>query len=153
MNWELPETLQGPEQIEAALLDLGRLGDSLRRSKEKTATDDEFLTRAQAILDPLEQEIWTPELIDEVARRLETIKSTAPMVRVTLPGLPSPKLRIELVSWFRKEIHPQVLVSFSLNRLLAGGMVLRAGSSIYDFSFSGALLKQRSKLADMFRGV
>jgi hypothetical protein len=154
MNWVLPDNIQSPEQIEAALLDLSRLSDWLRRKTIKEGQlDEELATRAQAILAPIEQSAWTLELVDEVSKRLESLKSTAPLVRITLPGLPSPKLRAELVGWLRREINPNILVSFSFNRLLAGGMVIRAGSKIYDFSFSGALLKQRSRLAEMIHGV
>lgn len=80
--------------------------------------------------------------VEGLRQALETFMVTAPVVTLTLAASPGTKLKEELVTWLRTEIRANVLVNFHVNPDIAGGVVIRAGSRIYDCSFRTALLAQ-----------
>ncbi len=83
--------------------------------------------------------------VEGLRQALEAFITTAPVVTLTLAALPSTVLKEELVAWLREEVRPNVLVNFQVNPDIAGGMVIRAGSHVYDCSFRTALLAEPAR--------
>lgn len=91
--------------------------------------------------------------IDELIKSIDEQKKSAPSLVLTLAAPPSASLKSELVSWCRKNVDPNILVTFMFNSTLLGGMVVRYGSHIFDWSFRRQILDSRNKFPEVLRRV
>lgn len=95
----------------------------------------------------------TQASIDELIKALELIETNSPQITITLAAMPPVALKKTLVDWCRKNINPSVLVEFRFNSTLLGGMVLRYGSHIYDWSFRRQILSAGPHFPEVLRRV
>lgn len=91
--------------------------------------------------------------LDEMVTALEAYKTGAPSMTITLAAPAPGALRQELVTWARQNLAPNMLINFKFNATLLGGMVVRVGSHIFDWSFRRAILAERYKFAEVLRRV
>ena len=89
--------------------------------------------------------------LDGLINTLEDYKQSAPTISITMAAPPTNGLKQSLVAWCRQNIAPDALVSFSFNTTLLGGMVVRYGSHIYDWSFRRQILDGRSRFPEILR--
>lgn len=78
---------------------------------------------------------------------LENIKHTAPVVHVSFANEPSSIVMQKLVLWWRREVHPRVLLHVGLQPSIAIGCVVRTPNHQFDFSLKRRLLESRGLLA------
>jgi hypothetical protein len=90
---------------------------------------------------------------EKLVSALEAVRKAAPAIRIMLPALPTRTLKRQLTVWFRAEIHPYALLTFSMRSDLCGGVVVQAGSHIYDFSFREPLINNRQRIAELAANV
>lgn len=91
--------------------------------------------------------------LEDLVATLKTLRTKATTMTVTLAA-PAPKhLQQTIADWCRKEIDSSVFVEFRFNATLLGGMVVRYGSHIYDWSFRHAIMQNRHKFAEELRHV
>ena len=82
----------------------------------------------------------TADSYRQLIEALERIAKSAPSITITLAGAAPQHVKEHLVAWCRQNISGNVLVTFKFNRTLLGGMVVRAGSHIYDWSLHRKLM-------------
>lgn len=113
-------------------------------------------------LSPASKELlrdWEPnksvsqEGLDELIGVLEDCRDIAPSISFTLAAPANGEVRKTLVVWCRKNINPNMLVDFKFNATLAGGMVVRYGSRIFDWSFRRQILDAREHFPEVLRRV
>ena len=95
----------------------------------------------------------SPEALEALIQGLEHLKRTSPTITITLADLPTNALRSTLAEWCRTNIAPTILVQFTSNRRILGGMVVRYGSRIYDWSFRTKLLANKAAIPEVLRRV
>ncbi len=93
------------------------------------------------------------ESFEDIIARLKQIGDTAPAVTIILAAMPSEGLKQTIVQWLRDQINSNTLVTFQLNSGLLGGMVVRLGSHIYDWSFRRQILEQKQHFAEVLSRV
>ena len=91
--------------------------------------------------------------IDELTVALDAYKKKAPVVTITLAAMPSGDLKTKIIQWFRREVRPDTLVSFRMNRQILGGMVVTSGSRIHDWSYRRVLLTRKTSFSEVLRHV
>jgi hypothetical protein len=91
--------------------------------------------------------------LDELISTLEKTVSHAPIMTITLAAPATTEVKRALVDWCRSNIHQDILVTFRFNSTILGGMVVRFGSKIYDWSFRRAILNERHKFGEMLTRV
>jgi hypothetical protein len=94
-----------------------------------------------------------PDVVTALALELQRHLEAAPHVTVTLPAPPPHGLKIELVRWFRANTRPEVMLEFLVNPDIAGGMVVRANSKVFDFSFRSQLLSNSANFVKTLERV
>ena len=57
------------------------------------------------------------------------------MLTITLASPASLEAKEALAKWCRENLHSEILISFQYSSAILGGMILRTGSKIYDWSF------------------
>ncbi len=91
--------------------------------------------------------------LDSLIKILENYRKTAPMITITLAAPASVGVKKTLVGWFRQNIAPDTLINFQFNSILLGGMVVRIGSHVYDWSFRRQILANRHNFPEALRHV
>ncbi|NCU37610.1 hypothetical protein EOL96_00910 [Candidatus Saccharibacteria bacterium] len=95
----------------------------------------------------------TSARLDELTNELERIKAHTPVLTITLAAPVTHEVKEILVNWCRTNLNSDILVTFRFNANLLGGMVVRSGSTIHDWSFRRAILNNRHKFAEILNHV
>jgi hypothetical protein len=77
---------------------------------------------------------------------LTAVKAKAPVVHMSFPSEASNDFTSKLLTWFRTETHPLVLLHIGLQPELAAGCTVRTTNKMYDFSFRKRFEKSKMKL-------
>jgi len=91
--------------------------------------------------------------LDLLIENLQDYTKNAPSITITLAAPPTSQVKTALVGWCRTNIAPNILVNLRFNSTLMGGMVVRYGSRIFDWSFRRQLLAARSGFPEVLRRV
>lgn len=147
----LPAEIHSPDQISELTMELRGYIDA-RRSKDVQkqagvdASPPAMSADLRSLYEAASNNNGTPEtLLDE----LETLLKNAPVVHLMLAATPGAELKQQLISWFRTEVDANTLVSFTVRRDLGGGVMVRAGSRIYDFTFRQKILDNKQRLTEL----
>jgi F0F1-type ATP synthase delta subunit len=77
---------------------------------------------------------------------LENALKIAPTITMSFATEPSAAFMAKMTGWFRKEIHPSLLIRIGLQPNIAAGCTIRASGKLYDFSLRGKFSEQRAML-------
>lgn len=91
--------------------------------------------------------------LDKLLAELKSIENSAPSITITLAAPALGELRQNLIAWCRKNIADDVLVNFQFNSTILGGMVVRYGSHIHDWSFRRTIMDNRAKFPEVLRNA
>lgn len=161
MKLVMPDSVASAQDLATVLADVQAYAKWASREliKQKVAGKS---AGAQPTLSPEAAEIirsWsggkdmTSASIDSLVKALEDYKKSAPSVTITLAAVPSGEVKIKLVAWCRKNLSPNILVSFRLNRNILGGLVVAYGSHIHDWSFRRKLLEAEKPFTEVLHSV
>jgi len=161
MNFSLPSSVSSPQDLTALTTDVQSYAKWLSQysiaSKAKTsysAAHPEITPAAiELIRAASDQKSITEKQVDELIADLESFAKTAPVMTITLAAPLSVGTKKTLVDWCRTSIHPNILITFQFNSLLLGGMVLRTGSTIFDWSFRRSLLERKTRFTEVLDRV
>lgn len=162
-TFSLPDSVYSPEQLIAYALELERYVAWLRSAqiqqkygaKDKAAAGEPTLSAELIkVIETWQQgKKVTPTSLEELSQVLRGLKDQAPTVHITLAAVASPAVRQALVDWFRKNISPQLLISFIANRNIGGGLIVRTDQRIYDYSFRQLLISKRDAIPRIVHDV
>lgn len=91
--------------------------------------------------------------LDDLLATLDAYRSEAPLVTITLAAPPAAGIKKSLVGWCRDNLAPNMLVNFQFNAAILGGLVVRTGSRVFDWSFRRQILDNRAKFPETLRNV
>lgn len=91
--------------------------------------------------------------LDQLISTLEHFAKKAPSIMITLAAPPTHIIKKQLVNWCRDNLSHSILVNFEFRSGLLGGMVVRNGSHIYDWSFRRQILEAGPKFPEVLRNV
>ena len=83
---------------------------------------------------------------EQAVELLQRILKEAPVVHISFATDPSSAFVTKIVSWFRQNIHPLVLVQVGLQPSIAAGCVVRTANHQYDLSLRKHFAAQRPLL-------
>jgi len=156
--FELPPAVYSPALVESVMYDIQYYLDWVRQNKiRKTVgakVKEEPTHSAETVL---VIEAWlagkpaTMESLEALHDALRDLK--LPQVHIMLAALPNRAQREALVTWFRTNVSPLLLLSFVADRNLGGGLVVRTPNRVFDFTWKQQLIAGRSKLAEILHGV
>lgn len=155
MSLRLPVDLYSSDQLGAVILELRSYISALRSAEVriKAGKPPAEAPRTSALLlgafHGAGLKTDNPKSAEQLLEQLELVRKQAPIAHITLPDLPGRTLKRQLTVWFRTAIHPYLLLTFAVRSDMCGGIIVQAGSHIYDFSFREQLLQQRSRIAEI----
>ena len=157
----LPENISSSEDLAALIMEVrsyakwysqvanARKIGANHKDSQPALTDTATITIRSAA----EKDSLAPEQLDGLISDLERIYKRAQTLTITLAAPAPADVRREIVSWVRSNISTDALINFRFNSQIVGGMVVRIGSKIYDWSFRKAILENKSKLAETLNRV
>lgn len=161
MGLKLESTVSSAEDLKGLILEVREYAkwyahDAIKRrvSKKGAINQPELSDAARAVIKDWQKEnqLGTASL-DKLVMTLEDFESTAPRLSITLAAPVPGNLKKNLVSWCRDNVAPNVLVSFQINSSLLGGMVVRYGSRMFDWSFRRQILEHRMTFPEILRNA
>lgn len=161
MKLNLPDSVYSSQDLTALILELKEYGRWLShtniaaRVNAKHISESPVTSPAATVLlrEWSVKNTLTPQRLDELLKALETFQKTASALTITLAAPPTSDIKQTLVAWCRKNITDNILVTFQFNATLLGGMVIRYGSHIFDWSFRRQILAARDKFPEVLRRV
>lgn len=159
---KLPESICTPEDLTELLLEVREYAkwyehESVKqRSGTKTgrSTQPVLSVSTTAFLRSISTNgSLLPAQLETAIKELEAYKATAPVITITLAAPAPGAIRTQLTSWCREQIAPGILVSFEYNRTLLGGMVVRYGSHVHDWSWRRALMSAKTPFSEVLARV
>jgi F0F1-type ATP synthase delta subunit len=97
--------------------------------------------------------LLSQQSLDELLTAIKMLRHESPSMTITLAALPGNELKQQLVGWCRENLQPNILVTFQFNRSLLGGMVVRWGSHVFDWSFRRQILANADAFPEVLRRV
>lgn len=163
MKLRLDDSVASPQDLQAMILEIRSYArwfshnDVKKRAGAKHVAHAEApeLSPAAAVLIKAlgARQPLSSQRLDGLIAGLEDYAAAAPVMSITLAAPAAGSLKKELVSWCRENVAPDTLVNFQFNSTLLGGMVVRVGSHIFDWSFRRQILENRQKFPEMLRNV
>lgn len=93
----------------------------------------------------------TIDRLEEIKGFFRDIKEKSPSVHIMMAFLPTASEKAQLTHWFRENIAADILLSFSQNSGMIGGMLIRTRTRIFDFSMRTTLMANRHYLAELLK--
>jgi hypothetical protein len=156
---QLPTDLYSPDQLGAVILELRSYLSLLRDTSVRAhlAQAEAGAPHASAlllgVLRSTNIELTDQLKIEKALKELEVIRSKAPAAHLMMAALPNRDLKRKLIDWFRTEIHPYMLLTFATRTDIGGGVVIQAGSHIYNYSFRQQILSHKGRISEIFNSV
>ena len=161
MKPNLPPSISSRQDVKAVIMELKRYIRWVSQSEIKQSVTQQASAQQPAV-SPTTMDVvngshagkpLTKDSLESLIKSLDAFVAKAPFVTVTLAAPAPNSLRQAIVSWFRQNVRPNLLVDFSFNSTMLGGMVVRYGSHVFDGSFKRQILADRAKFPEILRNV
>jgi hypothetical protein len=145
----LPVSVVSRADIGHSLRELERLDDyllqaSIRGAQAKDLPKLGHVLESVALANNFN--LLFPEHRQTLKSFLAAVKAKAPVVHMSFPSEASKDFLAKLLEWFRREVHPLILLHVGLQPELAAGCMVRTTNKMYDFSFRKRFEKSKQKL-------
>ena len=143
----LPATIVTRSDLGRLLREIDEFEASLRH---KSIKKDKQVLISSPLMDDLTElnklNLLQPDDRQNLKKHLESIRKSAPVMHFSFSVNPSPRFLNSLISWLRREIHPQVLLQIGLEPNIGAGCILRTTNRFFDFSLRNYFDTQRELL-------
>lgn len=159
---KLPETICTPQDLTELLLQVREYAKWYEHESVKQRSGAKTVRSTQPVLSlsttAFLRSVSTngallPAQLETAIKELEAYKAAAPVITITLAAPAPESIRTQLTTWCRESVAPGILVSFEYNRTLLGGMVVRYGSHVHDWSWRRALMSAKTPFSEVLARV
>lgn len=153
----LPLSVTGPIDVGRLLRELESIDNYLMQFHLKGEDDKAKMPKTSKLMDNL-LEVNKLNLVEPTHRQqliafLQNTKDHAPVLHMSFGSDPSPAFLEKLVTWLRREIHPNVLVTVGLQPNIGAGCLVRSTNKYFDFSLRENFTKNKVLLMSKLREV
>lgn len=161
MKIDIPTSVASSQDISDIILEIHDYAKWFNHESIKAKTNARHKSDPPT-LTPITQEIlqkWqvkkpiNSQSLDDLIDELNDVISSSPSITITLAAPVTSTIKSNLVGWCRNNISADVLVNFQFNSTILGGMVVRYGSRIFDWSFRRRLLTNKDDFPETLRHV
>lgn len=161
VGFKLDESVSSPQDLKSMIMEIQLYArwfahnEIKKRAgvKSRKISDEPALSPAAAhTLSQADKPLSTKSL-DALIATLEGYAANAPEITITLAAPPPGALKRQLVAWCRNNISPGILINFQFSSAILGGMTVRIGSRVFDWSFRHQILDNAAKFPETLRRV
>lgn len=126
--------------IDDSLLQLGLRagGTTVKMPKTSRLMDHVIELNKLNLLKPADRRI--------LKQYLTAVQTKAPVLHISFSADPAPDFIEKLMTWMRRELHPQVLLTVGLQPGIGAGCVIRTTNKYFDLSLRQTFAKHRELL-------
>lgn len=161
MKLNLPASVASSQDVTALQLELREYARwSAHEAIKKSAGSHK--TSSAPVLSAAAQELLAAQggkkglsagQLSDLIKELDSYARHAPTITFTLAAPAPAPVKASLVAWARRNIRDDLLVNFQFNATILGGLVVRYGSHVYDWSFRRQILANRAAFGEVLRRV
>lgn len=145
----LPVSVVTRSDVSRSLREIGMLDDffhqaAIRGSQAQTMPAISKTLDGLAVANNLN--LIHPEARSVLKEFLTSLKAKAPVVHISFPSEASGPFLAKILEWFRREVHPHVVLHVGLQPELAAGCLVRTTNKLLDFSFRKRFEQSKQKL-------
>lgn len=134
----LPVSIMSPTDVARLLREIESIDNFFRQSAIRAAGTQDAMPRMSKLLDQLAADNQLNVLQEEhrkyVVDSLEILHTSAPVMHMSFSIDPPGPYVQKIVTWLRRNVHAQVLVTIGLQPNIGAGCVVRTTNKIFDFS-------------------
>ena len=161
MKLQLPNEIASPQDLKEAITEVQKYARWASQAVVKSRVTGTAYGQpppvSQTAVDLVKQwhgqQAISQKSLDELILALKDFEASAKRISITLAAIPSGSLRTALTGWCRQNLGADVLVDYKYNSTILGGMVVRWGSRIYDWSFRRQILASVDKFPEILRNA
>jgi F0F1-type ATP synthase delta subunit len=158
-GYTLPSALIGRADLARLIREVESVDNELAAQKVRNKDNQESLhmpTMSKGLRDFID--LNKINFIDSQTRmtvkeQLSSMKDHAPVVHMTFAVDADPDFLQQLITWIRKEIHPQALISVGLQPAIVGGVYIRTPNHVHDFTIKALLEGKRDVIMNELEGL
>jgi F0F1-type ATP synthase delta subunit len=147
---KLPVMVAGPADVGRLLRELELIDQTLLQLSLRKGGDEVKMPKTSRLMDQIleSNRLNLLHKLDraELEHFLTGVKKKSPVMHMSFSADPSPVFIEKLMTWLRREIHPQVLLTIGLQPTLGAGTIVRTTNKQFDFSLREDFLNQRELL-------
>lgn len=156
-DFKLDESISSLQDLKSLILEVRDYARWYEHSaiKKQVGAKSRKKTPAPVLTPPAQTLIskWSGKDFDPLIATLEDYAANAPQFTIVLAAPASGSLKKTIVKWCRANLEPNLLINFQFNSTILGGMVVRFGSHVYDWSFKQQLMANAQKFPEILRRV
>jgi hypothetical protein len=149
---QLPLQVASPVDVGRLLRELEAIDDLLTQAGLRGDGAQVKLPKTTGLLDQtiLLNKINMAEASDrkKLTTFLKAIKAKAPLLHISFSADPSTAFIDKLLTWLRKELHPNVLLTIGLQPNIGAGCIVRSMNKYFDFSLRQDFAGKRALLLE-----
>src|SRR6185437_7185676 len=153
MKLRLPNDVTSPQDLKVVIMEIRAYSRWAIHAHTKQRVTTKAIDSAPSISSAAADVVraWqgtqplTQESLDALLAELSAFESSAQRITITVAAPPSRDLKQKLIVWCREHVAQDILITFSFNATLLGGIVIRYGSHVYDWSFRRQILAARAR--------
>ena len=161
MKLRLPDSVSSTQDVTGLIMEVREYAKWFSHAVIMKKIDNKKVTKAPILTTSANEMLrnWangkslTRQNLDELVANLEKFKRTSETMTIVLAAPATNDIKKQLVAWCRKNISDNILVTFQFNATLLGGMVVRYGSRIFDWSFRRKILANRGHFPEVLKNV
>lgn len=146
----LPALVAGPVDVARLIRELEMIDDSLLQLGLRTGGSPTKMPKTGYLLEKTVQlnKLNLLRKTDRAALRryLTAVHDKAPVMHISFGSEPSPLFVEKLMTWLRREIYPEALLTIGLQPTLGAGCILRTTNKYFDLSLRQTFTKKRDLL-------
>jgi hypothetical protein len=135
---KLPVLVAGPVDVNRLVRELEAIDDVMLQLKLRKGGEAVRVPKTSQLMDQTIQ-LNKLNLLHEADRKslsqfLAAVKKQSPVLHISFSADPSVVFIEKLMTWLRREIHPQVLLTIGLQPTIGAGCMVRGASHYFDFT-------------------
>lgn len=150
-QFTLPPEVTGVADIMRLRRELETLGEylhqaALRHTPENTVHLPKTSRILNEVIEANKLDILHREQYEQTMAFVAAIEERAPRIHLAFSTDPSASFMVQIVQWFRANVHPDILLQVGLQPNLAAGCVVRTTNKQFDMSLRRHFEKTRAVL-------
>lgn len=154
MSLKLPLSIMTKPDLHRLIREVEALDSYIHQNSirgQKSAALPRLTSSLEALLSDNGMDVMDDKVRTELRKVLSLLVTTAPVVHMSFAIEPSSFMTQKIVSWFRSEVHPALMLHTGVQPTIAAGCVLRTSNKFFDFSLRQHLRASQSLLMESIR--
>ena len=151
MSLKLPVSIMTKQDMHRLIREVEALDNYILQNSirgEKSAALPRLTATLESLIRDNDLEIMNEKARSTLRTTLAELLKTAPVVHMSFAVEPSSFMTQKIVSWFRNEIHPALMLHTGIQPTIAAGCVMRTSNKYFDFSLRQHLQASQSMLME-----